>query len=93
MSLLHYIEQYDAVHGIPRPMDAPHLTAYHAALRCLTTGAGMQFLTEIDAGGVGAMEMISRDLKALGSTRLHRSASAGARDPVSTSSIESKFTI
>ena len=22
-------------------MDAPHLTAYHAALRCLTTGAGM----------------------------------------------------
>lgn len=41
MSLLHYIEQYDAVHGIPRPMDAPHLTAYHAALRCLTTGAGM----------------------------------------------------
>ena len=41
MSLLHYIQEYDAVHGIPRPMDAPHLTAYHAALRCLTTGAGM----------------------------------------------------
>ena len=29
-------------------------------------GGFSQFLTEIDAGGVGAMEMISRDLKALG---------------------------
>ena len=41
MSLLHYIERYDAERGIPRPMDAPHLTAYHAALRCLSTAAGM----------------------------------------------------
>src|SRR5262249_33316391 len=41
MSLLHYVQEYDAEHGIPRPMDAPHLTAYHAALRCLSTGAGM----------------------------------------------------
>ena len=32
MSLLHYIEKYDADHGIPRPMTAPHLNAYHAAL-------------------------------------------------------------
>ena len=41
MSLLHYIQKYDAEHGIPRPMTAPHLDAYHAALRCLTTAAGM----------------------------------------------------
>lgn len=41
MSLLHYIQKYDAEHGIPRPMTAPHLNAYHAALRCLSTAAGM----------------------------------------------------
>ena len=41
MALLHHIEKYDAERGIPRPMDAPHLTPYHAALRCLTTGASM----------------------------------------------------
>jgi type IV secretion system protein VirD4 len=41
MSLLHQIERYDAEHGIPRPMDAPHLTAYHAALRVLATAGGM----------------------------------------------------
>jgi len=41
MSLLHYIQKYDAEHGIPRPMTAPHLTAYHAALHCLRTGAEM----------------------------------------------------
>jgi type IV secretory pathway TraG/TraD family ATPase VirD4 len=45
MSLLHYIEKYDADHGIPRPMTAPHLNAYHAALRCLRTGAEMLWLT------------------------------------------------
>ena len=41
MSLLNYIEKYDADRGIPRPMDAPHLTPYHAALRCMTTAGGM----------------------------------------------------
>jgi type IV secretion system protein VirD4 len=41
MSLLHYIQKYDAEHGIPRPMTAPHLDAYHAALRCLRTGVEM----------------------------------------------------
>ncbi len=41
MSLLHYIERYDAERGIPRPMDAPHLNAYHAALRLLATAGGM----------------------------------------------------
>jgi type IV secretion system protein VirD4 len=41
MSLLNFIEKYDADHGIPRPMTAPHLNAYHAALRCLRTGAEM----------------------------------------------------
>jgi type IV secretion system protein VirD4 len=41
MSVLHSIDRFDAERGIPRPMDAPHLTAYHAALRCLTTAGGM----------------------------------------------------
>ena len=41
MSLLSYLEKYDAERGIPRPMDAPHLTSYHAALRCLATAGGM----------------------------------------------------
>src|SRR4030095_1331189 len=41
MALLHQIEKYDAERGIPRPKDAPHLTPYHAALRCLTTGVSM----------------------------------------------------
>lgn len=41
MSVLHYIDRFDAERGIPRPMDAPHLTAYHAALRCITTAGGM----------------------------------------------------
>jgi type IV secretion system protein VirD4 len=45
MSLLHYIEKYDAEHGIPRPMTAPHLNAYHAALHCLRTGAEMLWLS------------------------------------------------
>src|SRR5437868_1052632 len=41
MSLINRIQKYDAEHGIPRPMTAPHLTAYHAALHCLKTGAEM----------------------------------------------------
>ena len=45
MSLIHYIEKYDADHGIPRPMTAPHLNSYHAALRCLRTAAEMLWLT------------------------------------------------
>src|SRR6185312_1510817 len=49
---LHQIEKYDAERGIPRPMDAPHLTSYHAALRCLTTGASMLGLNI--CGGVSA---------------------------------------
>jgi type IV secretory pathway TraG/TraD family ATPase VirD4 len=41
MSVFHFIQKYDAKHRIPRPMDAPHLTAYHAALHGLGTVAGM----------------------------------------------------
>jgi type IV secretion system protein VirD4 len=52
MSPLHYIQKYDAEHGIPRPMTAPHLNAYHAALRCLSTAAGMLGFTF--CGGVSA---------------------------------------
>src|SRR5262249_45029755 len=52
MSLLHYVQKYDAEHGIPRPMTAPHLNAYHAALHCLSTAAGMLGL--IFCGGVSA---------------------------------------
>jgi type IV secretory pathway TraG/TraD family ATPase VirD4 len=61
MSLLHYIQKYDAEHGIPRPMTAPHLNAYHAALSCLSTAAGMLGL--IFCGSVSAyLFWVSADL-------------------------------
>jgi type IV secretory pathway TraG/TraD family ATPase VirD4 len=44
MSFVHTIERWDARHGIPRPMDAPHLNAYHAALHCLLVASQMLVL-------------------------------------------------
>jgi type IV secretory pathway TraG/TraD family ATPase VirD4 len=39
MSFMHRLEQWDAERGIPRPADAPHLPAYHAAIKCFTIGS------------------------------------------------------
>src|SRR6266498_1961011 len=44
MSFMHRLEHWDAEHGIPRPADAPHLTAYHATIKCFTIGAEMLML-------------------------------------------------
>jgi type IV secretion system protein VirD4 len=69
-SLLHYIQEYDAEHGIPRPMDAPHLTAYHAALRCLKTGFGMIGLVFLGCLSAYLLWITANNLDASFETRL-----------------------
>jgi hypothetical protein len=64
MSLVHYIQEYDAVHGIPRPMTAPHLTAYHAALHCLRTAAEMIGLVFCGALSAYLIWVTANNLKA-----------------------------
>ena len=64
MSLLHYIQEFDAVHGIPRPMTAPHLTAYHAALHCLRTAAEMIGLALCGALSAYLIWVTANNLKA-----------------------------
>ena len=64
MSLLNYIQKYDAERGIPRPMTAPHLTAYHAALHCLRTAAEMIGLATCGAISAYLIWITANNLKA-----------------------------
>lgn len=70
MSMIYYIEKWDAKYGIPRPLDSPHLTAYHALLRFARNAFEMFFIA---AGGFLCALMLSttaQDVKAAGQLQL-----------------------